>query len=152
MPQEKTDPIAEAVRNIVATIFSAQNALRVLAPEYKWKGMGNLLGDYGEFLARERYGLKKAPAGSDGYDALTPDGRRVQVKANHSSSTIGFRGKADLLLVLHVEDDGSWRELYYGDFASVLKAAHYSKRDNKHMIQVSKLAALGNSTTTLLQK
>jgi hypothetical protein len=39
-----------AVRHIIATVFSAQNALRELAPEYKWAGMGNLLGDYGEFV------------------------------------------------------------------------------------------------------
>ena len=41
----------EAVRHILANVFAAQNALRALAPEYRWTGLGNLLGDYGEFLA-----------------------------------------------------------------------------------------------------
>ena len=53
-----TNQKLDAIRHIVATIFSAQNALRALAPEFKWRGMGNLLGDYGELVARERYGLK----------------------------------------------------------------------------------------------
>ena len=35
----------ETIRHVVATIFSAQNALRSLAPEFKWRGVGNLLGD-----------------------------------------------------------------------------------------------------------
>ena len=44
----------DAVKHIVATIFSAQDALRDLAPEQRWAGMGNLLGDYGEYIALSR--------------------------------------------------------------------------------------------------
>ncbi len=47
----------EAVRHIMATVFSAQNALRSLAPDFKWAGMGNLLGDYGEYVATHAYEL-----------------------------------------------------------------------------------------------
>ncbi len=61
----------EAVKHIIATIFSAQNALRELAPDFKWSGMGNLLGDYGEYLCINHYKLIKAPAGSNGFDATT---------------------------------------------------------------------------------
>jgi hypothetical protein len=64
---------------------------------------------------------------------------KVQIKANHSSSTIGFRGEADLLFVLKVESNAEWRELYYGPFKPVKEKATYSKRDNKHMIPVAKL-------------
>jgi hypothetical protein len=104
--------------------------------------MGNLLGDYGEHIALSNYNLKKAPRGADGYDAVTADGLRVQIKANHSSSTIGFRGEADLLLVLKIESNAEWRELYYGPFRPVKEKATYSKRDNKFMIPVAKLQAL----------
>ena len=79
----------EAIKHILGTIFSAQDALRDLAPEQRWAGMGNLLGDYGEYIALSNYNLKKAPGGADGYDAVTADGLKVQIKANHSSSTIG---------------------------------------------------------------
>lgn len=129
----------EAIKHIMATVFSAQNALRSLAPDYKWAGMGNLLGDYGEFICVEAYGLTKAPPGSNGFDALTPDGRKVQIKTNHASGTIGFRGQADLMLVIYVGNDGEFSEIYYGDFAVVQANANYSKRDNKSVITVSKL-------------
>jgi hypothetical protein len=56
-------------------------------------------------LPLANYNLKKAPGGADGYDAMTAEGLKVQIKANHSSSTIGFRGEADLLLVLKIEKD-----------------------------------------------
>jgi len=129
----------------MATLFSAQNALRSLAPEFRWAGLGNLLGDYGEYVAIEAYGLNKAPAGSNGYDATTPDGRTVQIKANHAASQIGFRGEADLLLVVRVEADEDWSEVYYGSFADVKAVARYSARDNKHMVAISKLKAVGDS-------
>ena len=59
-----------AIKHIIATVFSAQNALRELAPDFKWAGMGNLLGDYGEYICIENYNLEKAPAGSSGYDVF----------------------------------------------------------------------------------
>jgi len=132
----------EAVQHIMATLFSAQNALRSLAPEFRWAGLGNLLGDYGEFVAIEAYGLQKAPAGANGYDARTADGKTVQIKANHAANQIGFRGEADLLLVVKVEADGEWSEVYYGPFASVKAISRYSARDNKHMVAISKLRAI----------
>jgi len=132
----------KVVKHIIATIFSSQDALRDLAPRQRWAGMGNLLGDYGEYIALSNYNLKKAPGGADGYDAVTADGLKVQIKANHSSSTIGFRGEADLLLVLKVENNAEWRELYYGPFKPVKEKATYSRRDNKYMIQIAKLQDL----------
>ena len=51
----------EAVKHIKATVFSAQNALRDLAPEFNWAGMGNLLGDYGEYVCIKQYNLEKSP-------------------------------------------------------------------------------------------
>ncbi len=134
----------EAVRHIIATMFSAQNALRELAPEFKWAGMGNVLGDYGELVCIQTYGLKKAPAGSDGFDATDAEGRTVQIKANHASSTIGFRGTADLLLVVHVNANGHFEEIYFGDFFKAKEGASYSARDNKYVITVSKLKRIGS--------
>lgn len=132
----------QAVQHIMATLFSAQNALRALAPEFRWAGLGNLLGDYGEYVAIKHYGLTKAPAGANGYDAINAEGQKVQIKANHSASTIGFRGEADLLLVIKVEPDGGWTETYYGPFAAVKALARYSARDNKHMVAVKHLAGI----------
>jgi len=137
--------VQAAVKHIVATIFSAQDALRDLVPERRWAGMGNLLGDYGEYLALINYNLNRAPSGADGYDAITQDGLKVQIKANHSSSTIGFRGESDLLLVLKIESNAEWRELYYGPFKPIKEKATYSRHDNKYVIPVVRLEAFSPS-------
>ncbi|MEZ0058110.1 hypothetical protein ABIF26_003618 [Bradyrhizobium elkanii] len=132
----------EAMKGILASLFASQRTLKSLAPQFKWAGLGNLLGDYGEFIAVEAYGLQQAPRGANGYDAITPDGKKVQVKANYAASQIGFRGEADLLLCLKIDLTGDWTEIYYGDFSLVKQAARYSARDNKSMVPVSVLTRL----------
>lgn len=132
----------EAIRHVMGTIFNSQKILKTLAPEYKWAGLGNLLGDYGECIAVDHYDMENAPAGAAGYDAVTKDGKTVQVKTNNAAKQIGFRGEADLILVLKVVEDGSWSELYFGDFETVKSISTYSSRDNKHMVSVSKLSKI----------
>ena len=138
--------IVEAVKGIIASLYASQKSLQALAPEFKWAGLGNLLGDFGEFVAIEHYGLEKAPSGSNGFDALTSDGKTVQIKANHAAKQIGFRGNADLLLVIHVENNGEWNEVYYGSFEKILKISTFSERDNKRMISITKLAKISTSS------
>lgn len=134
----RKDRIA-AVQAVLASIIASQRALRVLAPEYGRQGLGNLLGDFGELVAIDHYGLQRATAGSGEYDARTVDGKSVQIKTNRAASQIGFRGDPELLLVRRVADDGSWEEVYFGPFAPVKGASRFSSRDNKHMIAVAKL-------------
>ncbi|KAF0191299.1 MAG: hypothetical protein FD165_1895 [Gammaproteobacteria bacterium] len=135
-----------AIQHLLASIFASQKALKELAPDYNWSGLGNLLGDFGELIAIDHYDLTKAPSGASSYDALTQDGKTVQIKTNRAAGQIGFRGDADLLLVIGVSNDGQWKEIYYGDFKAVKNLSRYSARDNKHMIAVSKLEALSTST------
>lgn len=131
-----------AITNVLETIFTSQKILRTLSPEYKWAGLGNLLGDYGECQAIPLYDLIKAKSGTHSHDAITRDGFTVQIKANHAAKQIGFRGKSDLMLVLHVDDLGRISEIYYGPFNLVYKNSTNSGRDNKKMISVTKLRKL----------
>ncbi len=131
-----------SIQHILSSIFASQKALQALAPEFRWSGLGNLLGDFGELVAIDHYGLNKAQSGSGNYDASTRDGKSVQIKTNHAANQIGFRGSADLLLVIGVNEDGSWEEIYYGDFEIVKKESRFSERDNKQMIAISKLKSL----------
>ena len=137
-----TEQNTEAVQAMMRTLFSAQRVLRALAPDYKWTYGGNLVGDFGEYLAVNNYNLKLASRGAEGYDAINEDGKTVQIKTIHASSQIGFRGQADLLLVIGITDEGEWDEIYYGSFATVADESSFSKRDNKRTITKSKLTKL----------
>ena len=50
---------------------------------------------------------------------------------------------ADRVLVLRVDADGSWEELFYGDFQAALSLASWSSRVSKHSIRVKALRSLG---------
>ena len=131
--------MTEKVNSLVKKIFENILELKKIEPDFTWR---NLLGDYGECVGIDYYNLKKAPPGANGYDALTEEGKTVQIKTNHAASMIGFRGDADLLLVLHVNEKGEWNEIYYGDFKTAKNVSNYSKRDNKQTITITKLSSL----------
>ncbi len=154
LPSAKMKQLARisAAKHILASVFASQRALREVAPEFRWSGLGNLLGDYGELIAIEHYGLEKAGSGSGDFDARTRDGRTVQIKTNFAAKQIGFRGTADLLLVLSVKEDGSWTEIYFGSFAQVAELARFSRRDNKKMIAITMLLELKEAETVAAAK
>lgn len=141
-PMEWDDSLVEAVKQIFASIFRSQNALKALVPEFGWKGLGNMLGDFGEFMALNDLELVKAPTGMKDYDALDKDGKTVQIKTSYVGGTVSLRGNADLLLVVKVRTDGEWDIIYYGDYQIAKNAASYGARDNKYSITISKLASL----------
>ncbi|MFL0690710.1 MAG: DUF6998 domain-containing protein [Agrobacterium tumefaciens] len=52
---------------------------------------GNLIGDIGEAVAAEIFGLKLSPRNGTGIDGHAPDGRSVQVKATGTNRGPAFR-------------------------------------------------------------
>ena len=83
-------PLPPAIADLVA----ARNRLR---DHYKSVGLkftidGNLVGDLGEAIAAELFGIKLVPARStQGVDGYAPDGRSVQVKATGTGRGPAFR-------------------------------------------------------------
>ena len=142
MTQPISDQITKAVQSTFASVVKTRNTLKILAPEFRWTIGGNLVGDFGEFIAITEYSLLQAPKGSKDFDAQTVDGKTVQIKANHEAAMIGYRGQADLMLVIQIQDDGEWKELYFGDFQKVKDVSRYSARDNKYMVSRKKLEEL----------
>ncbi|TPL20975.1 hypothetical protein FJ945_19725 [Mesorhizobium sp. B2-4-9] len=78
----------------IAGLVAARNKLR---DHYKAVGLkftldGNLVGDLGEAIAVELFGLRLVEARSTaGIDGRSPDGRTVQVKATGTGSGPAFR-------------------------------------------------------------
>ncbi|WP_425536722.1 DUF6998 domain-containing protein [Ensifer adhaerens] len=82
--QDVCDAACTDVQQHILQIFHLQKRLKEVNGRYRWAGLGNLLGDFGEFIAIRHYGLKKAGSGSRDYDATWRD-QTVQIKvARHS--------------------------------------------------------------------
>lgn len=93
----------------IADLVAARNKLR---NHYKAVGLkftldGNLVGDLGEAIAVELFGLRLVDARSmAGIDGYAPDGRTVQVKATGTGKGPAFRQtetKADHLLFFDLD-------------------------------------------------
>lgn len=73
---------------------------------------GHMVGSLGEALAAYHYGLELLPPSTQTHDAKR-DGLLVQVKATQGSR-IALRSEPRHLLVLKLEKDGSFEEVYNG--------------------------------------
>ena len=131
------------VREIVATYTSGRKKLQNLVPIFNWS---TFLGDYGEYVCIDSYGFKKAPNNTKGFDARRPeDEKKVQIKAiRDTTKSIRFSKGAEYLLVIEVDDNADWWEIYYGNFEKVLMA---SSKDGKYYnIGKSKLKKIAAKT------
>lgn len=77
---------------------------------------GNLIGDIGEAVAAELFGLKLSARGGAGIDGHAPDGRSVQVKATGTNRGPAFRivdAHVDHLLFLAFDLENLKGEVVY---------------------------------------
>jgi hypothetical protein len=96
---------------------------------------GRLVGDIGEVLAAEKYGLElynENTAIYDGFEKTT--GRKVQIKAsfkNYSYFPFGEDKIPDYFLSINILENGALEELYNGPGSFIVE--HYiQKRNLKH--------------------
>lgn len=90
---------------VISELLAARNRLR---DHYRSAGLGftldgNLVGDIGEAVAAELFGVKLSARNGTGIDGHAPDGRSVQVKASGSNRGPALRvvdTRADHLLFL----------------------------------------------------
>lgn len=105
--------------SLIADMVAARNELREhyramldrqrSAVELKFTLDGNLVGDIGEALAAQLFGIRLVEAKStEGIDGFAPDGRTVQVKATGTGRGPAFRcveTRADHLLFFDLDFD-----------------------------------------------
>lgn len=93
----------------IADLVAARNRLRehYVAAGLDFTLDGNLVGDLGEAIASELFGIKLVPRRStEGIDGFAPDGRTVQIKATGTGRGPAFRlveTKADHLLFFDLD-------------------------------------------------
>lgn len=78
---------------VITELLAARTKLRA---HYHAVGLnftldGNLVGDIGEAVANELFGLELGPKCGPGVDGVAPDGRTVQVKASGTGRGAVFR-------------------------------------------------------------
>ena len=101
------------VETKILQLYQIIDELRSEHPNKHFTLDGFLLGDLGEVYAEEHYGLHLLPESNETHDAVTADGRLVQIKTTQRNR-IGIYSEPDYLLVLQVQQDGTITEIYNG--------------------------------------
>jgi hypothetical protein len=102
----------------VRPLVEARNRLktRYASADLHFTFDGNLVGDLGEAVAAELFGISLTGRSNEGVDGHAYDGRSVQVKASGTGRGVAFRmvdTRADHLLVFHFDYDECCGEVIY---------------------------------------
>lgn len=100
------------VKKLIADIFSVCAQLTSLTGR-PFTADGHLVGSIGETFGKYYYGIELYPPSYKGHDGLWRE-RKVQIKATQRDS-VDLKGETELLLVLKINPDGSFEEIYNGD-------------------------------------
>lgn len=105
---------------------------------------GHLVGSLGEVYAAEAYGLELFEASHPTHDAKTPDGRLIQVKTTQGNR-VALNEKPDFLLVLSLNSEGKFSEIYNGPGEPVWENCGKLQKTGQRHIGIKKLRKLNEN-------
>ncbi len=98
---------------LIREIYSIVSELRKKYPNRSFTPDGHMVGSLGEVYAAEKYGIKLFKNSHPRYDGEI-NGRKIQIKTTQGKG-VEINGEYELLLVLRINDDGEFDEIYNGD-------------------------------------
>ena len=113
-------------------------------PGRKFTIDGHIIGSIGEVIVAEHYGLELLPNSTETHDAVSADGKYVQIKATQINR-IAISSEPDYLIVIKLFSDGSWEEFYNGPGKPVWNNAGKMQKNGQRPISLSKLRCLMSS-------
>ena len=128
---------------VVHNLYSLVESLEEMFPGRHFTPDGHLVGSIGEVMAAHHYGLELLPASAQAHDAMAPDGRLVQIKATQVKS-IGIREQPKHLLVMKINRDGSFIEIYNGPGDIAWNACGKMQKNGQRSISTKKLREIMN--------
>ena len=129
------------VETKILQLYQIIDELRSEHPNKHFTLDGFLLGDLGEVYAEEHYGLHLLPESNETHDAVTADGRLVQIKTTQRNR-IGIYSEPDYLLVLQVQQDGTITEIYNGPGREPWECAGKMQKNGQKSISIARLREL----------
>ena len=97
---------------IIKQIYGLVSELETMFAGRHFTPDGHMVGSIGEALAAHYYGLQLLTASTKGHDAIK-DGKKIEIKATQGSSA-AFRSSPEHAIVLKINKDGSFVEIYNG--------------------------------------
>ncbi len=128
----------------IKELYRITNELEKEYPGRKFTIDGHLVGSIGEVIVAEYYGLTLLPNSTKTHDAITADGKYVQIKATQVKG-ISISSEPDYIIVIKLFSDGSWEEVYNGLGKPVWNNAGKMQKNGQRPISLAKLRNLKDS-------
>ena len=139
----RCEPGSETLRVTIKELYGLVHRLEKAYPGRHFTPDGHLVGSLGEVYAAEHYALSLFEASYPVHDAVTSDGRMVQIKATQGSR-IALNECPDYLIVLRIDSEGEFEEVYNGPGGMVWDLVKDRKRpaNGQYQVALSKLKRL----------
>ena len=128
----------------IKELYKITNELGSSYPGRKFTIDGHLVGSIGEVIVAEHYGLELLRNSTETHDAVSTEGKYIQIKATQINR-IAISSEPDYLIVIKLFSDGSWEEVYNGPGKPVWDNAGKMQKNGQRPISLSKLRCLMNS-------
>jgi hypothetical protein len=136
----------ERVRGLVQQLYATLSELEEMFPGRHFTPDGHMVGSLGECLVADAYGLTFMSASNKGLYAVTPDGRKVEIKATQAQR-VAFRHKPAFVVVVKINKDGTFDEIYSGPGGPVWQ--HFAGKslpsNGQYQISINRLRELNQS-------
>lgn len=131
------------LQELVQNLYKIVDELEAMFPDRQFTPDGLMVGNLGECLVADLYGLDLMPPSNKGYDARTKEGKRVEIKATQSD-TVAFRSCPDHTIIIRILRDGTCEECYNGPGQLIWQNFENRKKpsNGQHQISVSKIRKL----------
>lgn len=97
----------------VRKIYKAVEELEKMFPKRPFTPDGHMVGSIGETLVADAYDLKLLRPSNEGFDAVTKDGKKVEIKATQSDR-VAFRSCPEYAIVIKIDKNGRFEVCYNG--------------------------------------
>ena len=125
----------------IKELYKITNELESSYPGRKFTIDGHLVGSIGEVIVAEHYGLTLLPNSTKTHDAVSKDGRLIQIKATQVQG-ISISSEPDYLIAIKLFSDGSWEEIYNGPGKPAWDGAGKMQKNSQRPVSLSKLKKL----------
>ena len=134
----------EQIPGLIRKLYCTVAELQKLFPDRPFTPDGHLVGSLGEVIAAHEYNLQLLPPSTEGNDALTEDGKPVEIKITQGKR-VAFRKRPEHLIVLKLHADGATEEVYNGPGQEPWHQSGRMQKNGQRPISLSKLEALMKS-------
>ena len=129
------------IREKIRSLYAITRELEEAFPGRRFTPDGHTIGSIGEVIAEEAYGLTLLKNSAETHDALTADGKLVQIKATQVDR-VALSSEPDYLIVMKLDWNGEWEEIYNGVGNRAWKNAGKPAKTGQKQITLTRLRRL----------